>query len=76
MEIEKEIVREDARVLKIEEKLIVEHKSSPGEADVGFDNWIVLNNWFFFNFLTPAHPRAQSLFLFPIVFGINNKITE
>ena len=25
----------------------------------------------FFNFLTPAHPHAQSLFLFPIVFGIN-----
>ena len=22
-------------------------------------------------FLTPAHPHAQSLFLFPIVFGIN-----
>ena len=33
--------------------------------------WFVLNNWFFFNFLTPAHPHAQSLFLFPIVFGIN-----
>ena len=32
---------------------------------------VVLNNWFFFNFLTPAHPHAQSLFLFPIVFGIN-----
>ena len=33
--------------------------------------WFVVNNWFFFNFLTPAHPHAQSLFLFPIVFGIN-----
>ena len=33
--------------------------------------WFVLNNWFFFNFLTPAHPHAQSPFLFPIVFGIN-----
>ena len=34
--------------------------------------WFVLNNWCFFNFLTPAHPHAQSLFLFPIVFGINH----
>ena len=25
----------------------------------------------FLQFLTPAHPHAQSLFLFPIVFGIN-----
>ena len=33
--------------------------------------WFALNNWFFFNFLTPAHPHAQSLFLFPIVFGNN-----
>ena len=30
-------MREDARVLKIEEKSIVEHKSSLGEADMGFD---------------------------------------
>ena len=29
----------------------------------------------FFNFLTPAHPHAQSLFLFPIVFGINKVST-
>ena len=30
----------------------------------------------FFNFLTPAHPYAQSLFLFPIVFGINTPSSE
>ena len=38
LEIKKEFVREDARVLKIEEKSIVEHKSSPGEEDMGFDD--------------------------------------
>ena len=32
--------------------------------------------WFFFNFLTPAHPHAQSLFLFPIVFGINLSLSD
>ena len=38
LEIEKEIVREDARVLKNRRKSIVEHKSSPGEANMGFDD--------------------------------------
>ena len=36
--------------------------------------WFVLNNWFYFNFLTPAHHHAQSLFLFPIVFGIKGSV--
>ena len=31
---------------------------------------------FSFNFLTPAHPHAQSLFLFPIVFGINVSLAD
>ena len=69
---EKEIVREDARVLKKNwRKSIVEHKSPPGEADMGFDDLCSTID-FSSIFLTPAHPHTQSLFLFPIVFGINS----
>ena len=72
LEIEKEIVREDARVLKIWRKINCSAQIITRRSRYGFW-WFVRNNWFFFNFLTPAHLHAhvQSLFLFPIVFGIN-----
>ena len=72
MEIEKEIVREDARVLKNWRKINCWAQIITRRSRYGFW-WFVLNNWFCFNFLTPAHPHAQTLFLFPIVFGINKK---
>ena len=71
LEIEKECaLREDARVLKNWRKINCWAQIITRRSRYGFW-WFVLNNWFFFNFLTPAHPHAQSLFLFPIVFGIN-----
>ena len=70
MEIAKETVGEDARVLKNWRKINCWAQIITRRSRYGFW-WFVLNNWFFFNFLTPAHPHAQSLFLFPIVFGIN-----
>ena len=63
-------MREDARVLKNWRKINCWAQIITRRSRYGFW-WFVLNNWFFFNFLTPAHPHAQSLFLFPIVFGIN-----
>ena len=36
-----------------------------------WDLMICAQQLIFLQFLTPAHPHAQSLFLFPIVFGIN-----
>ena len=63
-------MREDARVLKNWRKINCWAQIITRRSRFGFW-WFVLNNWFFFNFLTPAHPHAQSLFLFPIVFGIN-----
>ena len=69
LEIEKEIVREDARVLKNWRKIICWAQIITRQSRYGFW-WFVLNKWFFFNFLTLAHPHAQSLFLYPIVFGI------
>ena len=63
-------MREDARVLKNWRK--VNCWAQIIKTHICFAWWwFVLNNWLFFNFLTPAHPHAQSLFLFPIVFGIN-----
>ena len=63
-------MREDARVLKNWRK--VNCWAQIIKTHICFTWWwFVLNNWLFFNFLTPAHPHAQSLFLFPIVFGIN-----
>ena len=69
MEIEKEIVREDARMLKTWRKTNCWAQIIKTHICFAWW-WFVLNNWFFFKFLTPAHPHAQSLFLFPIVFGI------
>ena len=63
-------MREDARVLKNWRKINCWAQIITRRSRYGFW-WFVLNNRFFFNFLTPAHPHAQSLFLFPIVFGIN-----
>ena len=63
-------MREDVRVLKNWRKINCWAQIITRRSRYGFW-WFVLNNWFFFNFLTPAHPHAQSLFLFPIVFGIN-----
>ena len=64
-------MREDARVLKNWRKINCWAQIITRRSRYGFWSF-VLNNWFFFNFLTPAHPHAQSLFLFPIVFGINS----
>ena len=64
-------MREDARVLKTWRKINCWAQIITRRSKYGFW-WFVLNNWFFFKFLTPAHPHAQSLFLFPIVFGINS----
>ena len=68
-------MREDARVLKNWRKINCWAQIITRRSRYGFW-WFVLNNWFFFNFLTPAHPHAQSLFLFPIVFGINLLMIE
>ena len=38
---------------------------------MGFDDLCSTIDFFNFLHVTPAHPHAQSLFLFPIVFGIN-----
>ena len=66
-------MREDARVLKNWRKINCWAQIITRRSRYGFW-WFVLNNWFFFNFLTPA-PRVLThkltLFLFPIVFGIN-----
>ena len=68
-------MREDARVLKNWRKINCWAQIITRRSRYGFW-WFVLNNWFFFNFLTPAHPHAQSLFLFPIVFGINTIVNR
>ena len=53
----------DARVLKNWRKIDCWAQIITRRSRYGFW-WFVLNNWFFFNFLTPAHPLTHNLFFY------------